>query len=147
MPVSMKKYIITSPKFTGHVDVLYGLDAKLLQIDFSKSDLSEQQIIYFKEKLPVFYSENFLSSFGTKNLLQVIEEGYRVSFEEFWERYDKKINKLRTQAAWNKLSEADQANAFFKLPNYERHLALNTWLNKLDPENYIKKRAWENQWK
>jgi hypothetical protein len=143
----MKKYIITSPRFTGSINVLYGLDNKLMLIDFQNSSLTEEQIDYFKSKLPVIYSENFIQSFGNSKLT-FIEEGYSVSFErDFWERYNKKINKARALAQWNKLSEADQVNAVFKLPNYERHLALNTWLTKLDPENYLKRRTWENEFK
>jgi hypothetical protein len=142
----MKKYIITSPKFTGEINVLYGLDGRLLFIDFMKCDLSEEQTDYFKSKLPAIFTATFMEAFGKSNL-QVIEEGYTVSFEQWWERYNVKHNKARCLILWNKLSEADQVNAFFKLGNYERHLALNTWKNKADPDTYIRQRYWESIWK
>jgi len=142
----MKKYIITSPRFYGEVHVLYGPDGKLVLIDFMKCDLSEEQIEYFKTHLPVIYSHNFLEAFGNSKLT-VLEEGFTVSFEEWWKRYNQKHNKARCLALWNKLSEADQVNAFFKLGNYERHLALNAWKNKADPDTYLRQRYWESEWK
>lgn len=142
----MKKYIITSPRFTGEIHVLYGIDAKLLEISFTKCSLTEEQTEYFKNKLPVVFRENFLEAFGNSKL-NVIEEGYTVSFEEWWERYNVKHNKQRCLALWNKLSEAAQAMAFFKLPAYERHLAIENWKSKADPDTYLRQRYWESEWK
>lgn len=142
----MNKYIITSPKFSGEIHVLYGTDNKLLFIDFMKSVLSEEQIDYFKTKLPVVFSENFMDSFGNSKL-NVVQEGYKVTFDQFWNRYQNKVNRLRAEKQWNKLSEADQVNAFAKYPMYERHLLLNPWKTKVDPERYLKDRYWESEWK
>lgn len=118
----------------------------LMFIDFTKSELSEEQMQWFKSILPVWLKEDFMKAFGNSPMT-VTEEGYRVTFEMFWKRYNKKINKPRSEYQWNKLSEADQVNAYFKLSAYERHLALTGWRNKLDPENYLKRRSWNNEWK
>jgi hypothetical protein len=142
----MRKYIITSPAFTGEIHVLYGTDDKLVLIDFMKSDLTEEQINYFKTQLPALYSEKFKESFGSSRLA-ILEEGFRVTFEQFWNRYETKINRIRAEKQWNKLSEADQVNAFVKYALYDRHLKLNPWKNKVDPERYLKDRYWESEWK
>jgi hypothetical protein len=142
----MNKYIITSPKFAGEINVLYGIDDKLLYIDFMKCELSDEQVKYFKEKLPVYYSDNFGGSFGTSNLT-VIKEGFKVSFDQFWTRYNLKRHRIRAEKAWNKLSEADQVSAYFKLGQYERFLSLNSWRSKVEPERYLKDRFWESEWK
>jgi len=141
----MNKYIITSPAFTGEINVLYGLDNKLLYIDFLKCDLSQEQTDYFKSKLPALYSDPLVEAFG-KSRLTVIKEGYQVSFEQWWNRYNLKRNRLRAEKHWQKLSEADRVNAFFKIGMYERHLALNAWKTKADPETYLKSRYWDNDW-
>lgn len=143
----MNKYIITSPRFTGEINVLYGLDNKLLFIDFMKCDLSEQQITYFKEHVPVFFSDKFMEAFGANNKLNVVQEGYTVTFEQFWNRYGNKVNRIRAEKQWNKLSEADRVNAYFKYSLYERHLGLNAWKTKVDPDRYLKDRYWESEWK
>jgi hypothetical protein len=141
----MRRFIITSPKFTGEINVLYGLDNKLQFIDFMKCDLTEEQTTFFKNRLPVFYTETFLESFGTSRL-DVVEEGYRVTFDQWWTRYDLKRNRDRCLKMWNKLTEADQVNAFFKLNMYERHLSLNAWKTKAEPETYLRKRYWDSDW-
>lgn len=142
----MNRYIITSPGFTGEINVLYGLDNKLLYIDFMKSDMSEEQIDFFKRKLPVIYNDSFLEAFGSSRL-NVVKEGYVVSFEQWWNRYELKRNRDRCLKLWNKLSTADQVNAFFKLPMYLRHLSLNPWKTKADPDTYLRNRYWESEWK
>lgn len=142
----MTRYIITSPRFTGEIHVLYGLDSRLLFIDFMKATLSDEQIAFFKEKVPVEFTQSFTDAFGTSRIT-VMQEGYKVSFEQFWNRYENKVNRIRAEKQWNKLTEADQVNAYFKYPLYDRHLKLNPWKNKVDPERYLKDRYWENEWK
>lgn len=142
----MKKFILTSPKFNGEINVIYGIDTKLLMIDFGKADLTEEQIVFFKKAVPVFTTH--LDAFSTMSKLTVLEEGYTITFEMWWERYNLKHNKARCLAIWNsKLSEADQVNAFYKLGTYERHLALNSWKTKADPDTYLRQRYWESEWK
>jgi hypothetical protein len=147
----MKKFIITSPSFTGEINVLYGLDWKLLFIDFLKCDLSDEQMQYFKDKLPVNLTgedktESLTQCFG-KSKLNIVEEGYFVSFDQWWTRYNLKRNRARCEKLWHKLSDADKVNAFFKLGMYDRHLALEQWKTKADPDTYLRNKYWNNEWK
>lgn len=153
----MNRYIITSPKFSGEIQVLYDLDNQLVFIDFMKCDLTEEQTEYFKKNVPAKIGEidgvrfeNEIAylqfRFGTSKLT-IIQEGYKVSFEQFWNRYDHKVNRIRAEKEWNKLSEADQVNAFFRYQMYDRHLKLNTWKTKAGPDRYLKDRFWESEWK
>lgn len=142
----MKRYIITSPRFTGEINVLYGLDNKLLFIDFMKCDLTDVQLKWFKVHCPIYFSETFLDAFPNSQL-NLIEEAYVVTFEMWWKRYGLKHNKARCLSLWNRLSQADQVNAYFKLGQYERHLSLNQWKTKADPDTYLRNRYWESEWK
>jgi len=142
----MNRYIITSPKFTGEIHVLYGPDNKLLMLDFMNCDCNEVQITYFKKQVPVFYTDQFAEAFGTSRLT-IIQEGYRVSFDQWWSRYNVKRNKDRCIKLWEKLSEAEQVNAFAGLITYERFLSLNTWRTKAEPDTYLRKLMWKNEWK
>lgn len=145
----MKRYIITSPTFSGEINVLYGLDMRLQYFDLMKCDLSEEQIHFFKEKLPAILQEqsvDFLRTHFGKARLDIIEQGYRVTFDQWFNRYNVKRNRARCEKVWNKLSEADQVNAFFKLGLYERHLMVNNWKTKAEPDTYLRNRYWENDW-
>ncbi len=147
----MKKFIITSPKFNGEINVLYGLPegevpGKLQFIDFMKCDLTEEQIRYFKERLPALYQEDLTTAFG-KSDLSIMESGYKVTFEMFWKRYPNKKNRQRAEKQWGKLSEADQVNALFKFYLYERYCQMNSkWYNVALPETYLADRFWESDW-
>lgn len=143
----MKRYIISSSAFTGEVHVVYGTDNKLCSIDFLNSDLSEVQIAYFKIKCPVVYNEGFEAAFESKSKLAITEQGYTISFDQFWADYKLKRNRDRCEKLWAKMSEAEQVNAWAGLKPYERHLALNAWKTKADPETYLKKRYWLNEYK
>jgi hypothetical protein len=160
----MKRYIITSPAFSGSVNVLYGTDDKLQFIDFMKCEMSVEQVEFFKTKLPVCLThltpspspqergeiqgavQELIMAFGKGNRLSIVEEGYKVTFDQWFDRYNTRRNKQRCQKIWDKLNEADQVNAFFKLGNYERHLALNTWKTKAEPDTYLRNRYWEGDW-
>lgn len=144
----MKRYIITSPRFNGQINVLYGIDNKLQLIDFMKCDLTEEQTQYFKDHLPVQFEgepSKLLEHFGNSKL-DVMEEGYRVTFDQFWNRYALKRNRERSEKLWNKMTDADKVNAFAKFPMYERHLVLNAWKTKADPDTYLRQRYWESDW-
>lgn len=155
----MKKYIITSPAYTGEINVMFGMDGKLLFIDFLKCSLTEEQIQFFKEKCPVSLTlaspqgegnaepTALLASYFGKSKLNIIEQGYFVTFDQWWSRYNVKRNRQRSEALWGRLSEADKAAAFFKLGMYERYLALESWRTKAEPDTYLKKRYWDNEWK
>lgn len=144
----MKRYTITSPTFTGQINVLYGGEpARLLYMDFMKCQLTDEQLEFFKSHIPTEFlgMDIFKAAFG-KSRLDVVEEGYRVSFEQWWTRYNVKRNRARCEKLWAKMSEADQVNAFFKLGLYERHLMVNNWKTKAEPDTYLRNRYWENDW-
>ncbi|NOS92475.1 MAG: hypothetical protein HOP30_11170 [Cyclobacteriaceae bacterium] len=145
----MKRFIITSSTFTGEINILYGIDMRLQFFDLMKCDLTEEQINYFKNKLPAVLPEatvEYLQTQFGKSKLDIIEQGYKVSFEQWFNRYNVKRNKARCLKLWVKLSEADQVNAFFKLGLYERHLMVNNWKTKAEPDTYLRNRYWDNDW-
>jgi len=143
----MNRYIVTSSKFTGEIQLLYGPDSRLLYIDFLHCDLTDIQIEYFKKNVPTYYSdETFKSNFG-KSELTVIREGFRVEFEQFWDEYNQKHNRERCLKLWSKLSEGEKVKAYYGLVAYGRHLRLNTWKSKADPDTYLRNKYWQNQWK
>lgn len=149
----MKRFIITSSTFLGEINVLYGLDMRLQFIDLMKCDLTDEQIGFFKKHLTPTLSkgegadgvEDLKKCFGTARL-DIVEQGYKITFEQWFNRYNVKRNKARCLKLWNKLSEADQVNAFFKLGLYERHLMVNNWKTKAEPDTYLRNRYWENDW-
>lgn len=143
----MNRYRITSPKFSGEIQLLYSPGGRLLCMDFMKADLTETQLDYFKRRCPVQYTdESFREAFATSNLT-LVGERYHVSFDQFWDAYDQKHNRERCLKLWNKLPEPEKVKAFHGLTAYTHHLALNAWKSKADPDTYLRKYYWNNEWK
>ncbi len=68
-----------------------------------------------------------------------------ISFEAFWEAYAHKTRKAETREDWKKLTDADKIKALEGIRRYNNHLRLNTWKTKVDPNRYLKKRRWEDE--
>jgi len=142
----MIRFITTSPSFAGEVHLIYGDDQVLQCLDMRHAQLSREQAHYLRMHTPtVFDAASFEAAFGTAKL-HFVHEAYVIRFEDWWQRYGKKINKLRAEKVWARLSKAKQAQAYASLAAYDRHLHDNKWKNKLDPENYLRNESWNNEW-
>lgn len=140
----MKKMILTSEKMQGEITLVFGKDLKLELVDLQKAELTLEQIDWFWSRVQLNWSDALKVRFAP---LSVVESNVEITFDMFFDKYDKRINKARCKTIWAKLTEADRAKAYFGLWKYEKHLSANTWKNKADPENYLRKRFWENEYK
>ena len=142
----MKKLLLSSPQFSGEIEVLYDENLVLSVIDMSRSSLTETQIEYLVKKIPASYNNDFLKAFGTTRL-SVTEEKFTITFEMFYEAYNLKRNAARCVKVWDRLSKSDQIKAFYGVKIYLRYLANETYRrSQADPETYLSKRYWESDW-
>lgn len=143
----MIRFITTSPSFAGEVHIIYGDDNQLLCIDFRNAQLNSKQTSYLYQHTPIIFdATTFAQSFGTPHLT-FVHEAYTITFDEWWHRYDRKINRVRAEKLWARLSKADQLQAYTGILAYQRHLQHNTWKTKADPETYLRNKYWTNEWK
>lgn len=146
----MKKIIITSDNFGGEVYAVYDLEGQLISIDFAASNLTAAQKDWIKVHLPVAGGDHLAyikDCFGGAKSVRILMEGYEVTFDMFWQAYGEKVNRIRCEKRWDKLSKADRQKAFSGLAAYQRHLARNNWQNKANPDTYLMNKYWENEWK
>lgn len=143
----MKKILITSANFSGEIQVVYGEDLLLMTIDFSYADCSPEQISWTKLRVPAVLDAQFQDAFAGAKSINIVMEGYEVTFEMFWQAYGEKINKIRCEKRWEKLSKADRQKAFAGVAKYLKHLAKNSWQNKANPDTYLMNKYWLNEWK
>lgn len=142
----MKKLLLTSTGYSGEVVIVYGMENKLILIDMQTASMTDEQIQAMKARVPTSYDESsFLKAFNSPTL-RVIEEGFQVGFEAFWDKYGIKRNKERCIKLWDKLSEADRVKAYYSLNGYFRHLAQNTWKTKAEPDTYLRNRYFDNDY-
>lgn len=141
----MRRFLITSPAYSGEADILYDETGRLVKFDLMATDMHSNLVESFKNKVPALIdglAEAFAGSRAT-----VVETTFIVGFDMFWHKYDRKINKKRCEPLWAKLSMADQVSAYYGIDAYNKFLKKETWRPKGDPEKYLKDRYWENEWK
>lgn len=142
----MRRFLITSPKFSGAAEIFYNRHGVLCLMDCKQTDMAAETITAFKKAIPA--TIQLLEqgqSFGPGTT--VVERGYRVSFEEFWVRYNKKINKARCIPLYEALSDAETVLSYEAVGAYDTFLEKAKVRQKLDPENWIKNKSWQNEYK
>ena len=66
-----------------------------------------------------------------------------IKFEKFWEEYDKKVSKLKTEPLWNKLSNKDRELIIDYIPEYKLSQPDKSY--RKNPDVFIRNRAWEDE--
>ena len=66
-----------------------------------------------------------------------------IEFEKFWELYDKKISKLKTEPLWNKLSNIDRKSIMDYIPKYKESQSDKFY--RKNPDVFLRNKAWEDE--
>ena len=143
----MKKFIVTSSGWIGEAEILYNDKGHLVKISFENCTIPNHRtvVLKFKEITPVLMGD--LQDAFSKTSATVVEAEFEVTFDMFWQAYNHKINKARTLPLWNKLSKTDQVKAYYGIAPYDKYLKKESWMGKQLPENYIRNKSWENEYK
>lgn len=88
----------------------------------------------------LIYKESTL--FKMKNEVVPQVEVYP-SFSDFWEMYDKKVNRTKTQTLWFSLSQDVKERIMFVLPLYIQATP-NKQFRK-NPNTYLSQKGWEDE--
>lgn len=139
----MRRFLITSPKFTGQAEVIYNAASVLCKIDCTDTDMNAVTIKHFKAAVGAE-----IASIGAllPNCI-IVEAEYEVSFEMFFDKYKKKLNKARCILLWSKMSKTMQVQAYHGIDAYEKYLKKEHWMSKAHPETYLRNKYWENEYK
>ena len=142
----MKRFIVTSPSWTGEAEIVYNEAGKLVRISYEGSNIHELDGISeaFKRMVPVFIAD--LKAVFEQTKATVVEADFEVNFDMFWKAYNLKHNKIRAVNLWNKLSKTDQVKAYFGVPIYDKFLKKEKWRSKADPETYLRNKMYDNEY-
>jgi hypothetical protein len=143
------KLSITSPSLTGHIIVGYA-DNQLEVVDATNAKPTEVQIDYILKHAPRKLNESFveqLKEFIGSSQMHVSQVKDEVTFDAFWSAYGKKVNRLRCEPLYAKLLPKDLYHLLDNVADYHRYLKRTGYRNQADPENYLRKRMFENEWK
>jgi uncharacterized protein YdaU (DUF1376 family) len=77
----------------------------------------------------------------------VIENDYEIleypSFDDFWELYDKKVDKVATEKKWGKLTQEEKEQAIEYIPQYKLSEPDKTF--RKNPLTFINNKSWNNE--
>lgn len=140
----MRRFLITSTKFTGTAELVYNTQSDLVIINTAQTNLRATLLMHFKHSVPAQVSgiETAFSSETT-----IVEAAFEISFDMFWTAYNQKINKKRCEGLWDKLSISKRVAAWQGVAAYDSFLKQTGWRKKADPETYLRNEYWDNEWK
>lgn len=141
----MRRFLISSQNFTGQVELVYDERDQLVTVDFVNAMLSQSQTEMFIRVIPSGV-DKLGEALGRYPQLTIVEGSFVVTFDAFWTRYNKKINRIRSYNLWQKLSAVDQVKAYYGIGRYEKYLKKEAWRSKADPETYLRNKYWENEY-
>ncbi|QNK63964.1 hypothetical protein H7F33_05585 [Pedobacter sp. PAMC26386] len=141
----MKKYVLTSQNLTGSVIFGYDDAGLLVFYDATPAMITEKQLLAVLKNLPREAQDLQALADKTKCTLELLPED--LSFEVFWNKYDKKINRKRCEPLYKKLDDTEKTACIRNIKPYEDYLYRTNFRGKADPDNYIKKEYYAVDWK
>ena len=115
----MKRFIVTSPSWTGEAEIVYNEAGKLVRISYEGSNIHELDGISeaFKRMVPIFIAD--LKAVFEQTKATVVEADFEVNFDMFWKAYNLKHNKIR--GALRRIRFALQhKNKIFSILSYDK---------------------------
>ena len=138
----MHKFIFTSDKFDGEIELHYDENQLLANFDI-RAELSDVQHIWLLRRFPRDLFELYkLPEINPNIKITQLEE--EITFEMFWNRYNEKAlsSKKRTLAIWNKMRKIEQRKAYQFIFKYFSMLPLG--VRKKYAEYYLLSELWNN---
>lgn len=140
----MRRFIITSSKFSGQAELVYNEKEILCMIDCTKSDMDEATVTAFKRAVPATVAQLQAGS-GFSGETTVVESGFVVSFKRFYDEYPLKRNRFRAEKLWGKMNGTQQVEAYYSLNHYRRYLT-RTGIFAMCADKYLSDRHYETEW-
>jgi len=93
------------------------------------------------------HMENEIENENVNKDEDVIENEFEIlqypSFEDFWNLYDKKVDRTKAEAKWKLLSQKEKEEAVEYIPAYK--LAQPDKKFRRNPETFINNKTWQNE--
>lgn len=136
------KYTLTSAKFPGKL--VFGYSDGFITFYQCAAEIKPAAYKWILENFPLTPGHLKKMADAIPGKMEVVPED--LSFDAFWEAYAKKVNKIRCELLWKKMSEADRIECLSSIKAYDGYLRRMNGRAKLDPENYLKKESFRNNW-
>lgn len=141
----MRRFLITSSKFAGTVEVVYKDDHLLCSINFSNAEIDAETIIHFKRSVAADIN-NFTAGFSGETT--IVEADFELSLDDFKREYPYSRNYHLLDKLWSKMKKTDQVLAFFAAIEYRKYCERNrTWYKPKIAASWLYNNEFINDWK
>ena len=137
------RYIITSSKFTGELEIRFNAEGVLCGFD-NRALLTSGQLGYFITTMRQTLHEKDIQVFKSDSTtIKMIPDD--LTFEHFWKRYNHKVgHKKKAETMWSRMTDAEKMKAIAWIGVYDNQ---RTFLGvaKLYPESYLQQKRYLSQ--
>lgn len=142
----MRRFLITSPKFTGTIELWYNFEGLISKVDMNDSALDFHQLKYLLHNL----SPDIVQFQGllTGSNLEIKEVPFELSLDDFKREYPYSRNYHLLQPIWHTMSAKDRVFAFFAAIQYRQYCERNkTWYKPKIAASWLQKKEFKNDWR
>ena len=136
----MTKYIITSPKIDGQIEMLYDQSQYCIFYNCD-AQLSDTQYMWWAANFPfTVIALHDLARNATG--FTIVEVATPVTFDDFWEAYqNKEGSKIKAEGIWQKLNVGERIAAIRYIVRYDKYLKAKGTAKAL-PSTYLHGKYW-----
>lgn len=136
--------LLTSSRFEGEIELKYDDYGILVKFE-NRAALDDEMMLFFMKTFPR-HQDTLRAMVAASQTLRLKEVPLDTSFEAFWLKYDKKINKKRCEPLFAKLDESERIKCIMQIRQYDFFLGRYPNRSKMDPESWLKNAGWETDW-
>lgn len=140
----MRRFLITSNKFSGTAELFYNEQDHLAAIDMRQAIMPADVKAAFKRAVPVCLTD--LSKSFTEGTT-IVEADFVVSFKQFYDEYPLKRNRFKAEQLFEKMSKTEQVKAYYSLKEYNQYCKRNSWYTPMIADKYLRNKEYETEWR
>lgn len=142
----MKRFLITSPRFTGTAEIWYNFEGLLCHFDLNECVMDYNQIRYLLENISPDYETAKGLAAGTA--LKMVEMPFEITREDFEREYPYSRNYHLLVPYWPRMPKKEQVIAFFGAIQYRKYCERNaSWYKPKIAYSWLTKKEYLNDWR
>lgn len=141
----MRRFLISSTKFDGHAELIYGSANRLVRIDLTAAVMNDETIRHFKAAAPVTLKA-LEGGQGFGATTTIVEADFEISLEDFKREYPYARNYHLLPPIWGKLTTAEQVEAYQAAMQYRKYCNRTGWYKPKIAAGWLKNKEYKNDW-
>ena len=143
----MRRFLITSPAYSGEAELVYDDSGRLIRMDVLKTNMTTDMVRRFKEKIAAHVDKLAASFKDTKDV--VVEADFEISLDDFKREYPYSRNYHLLQKRWDKMRKTDQVEAYYAAIEYRKYCQRNSVVAPFIKiaDSWLHTREYKNDWR